>query len=118
MTLARGFVILMVLPLTDLVFSFKLTILHTNDIHSRYGDINTSGQRCNYSAAEKCFGGVVRLKTMVDFFREIEKNLLVLDAGDIQTGSLWYLTYRGNASSHFMKQVGYDVMVNFYSSIT
>lgn len=93
--------------------NFNLTILHTNDIHSRFSEINTYGQSCNRDV-EPCFGGIARLTNAVRQTRQWEENVLFLDAGDVQTGSLWYLTYRGNASVNFMTKLGYDVMVTFF----
>ena len=93
--------------------NFNLTILHTNDIHSRFAEINTYGQSCN-RGIESCFGGMARLTNAVRQTRQREENTLFLDAGDVQTGSLWYLTYRGNASANFMTKLDYDVMVTFF----
>ena len=46
---------------------FKLTILHTNDIHSRIESINKYDSTCDAEdeAEGKCFGGVARLATLV-----------------------------------------------------
>ena len=92
--------------------NFNLTILHTNDIHSRFAEINIYGQSCNQDV-EPCFGGMARLTNAVRQTRQQEENVLFLDSGDVQTGTLWYLTYRGNASVNFMTKLGYDVMVTF-----
>ena len=89
---------------------FNLTVLHTNDVHSRYSEINTHGQSCNRDV-EPCFGGIARLTTAVRQAQQQQDNVLLLDAGDVQTGSLWYLTYQGNASVNFMTNLGYDAMV-------
>ncbi|CUH84745.1 bifunctional metallophosphatase/5'-nucleotidase [Thalassovita mediterranea] len=93
---------------------FNLTILHTNDIHSRIESINKYDSTCNAeSEAEgKCFGGVARIKTAVDAKRAelAGKNVLVLDAGDPFQGSLFYTTYKGAAEAEFMEAIGYDVM--------
>ena len=47
---------------------YKLTILHTNDIHSRVESINKYDSTCNADgeAEGKCFGGVARIKSAVD----------------------------------------------------
>ncbi len=44
------------------VSSFDLTVLHTNDIHSRFDEANARGSSCRDKdrAARKCFGGVAR----------------------------------------------------------
>ena len=93
---------------------YKLTILHTNDIHSRIESINKYDSTCNAeSEAEgKCFGGVARIKTAVDAKRAelADQNVLVLDAGDPFQGSLFYTTYKGAAEAEFMEAIGYDAM--------
>lgn len=93
---------------------YKLTILHTNDIHSRIESINKYDSTCNAEgeAEGKCFGGVARIKTLIDAKRAemAGQNLLVLDAGDPFQGSLFYTTYKGAAEAEFMESIGYDVM--------
>ncbi|WP_171240040.1 bifunctional UDP-sugar hydrolase/5'-nucleotidase [Ruegeria sp. HKCCA5491] len=93
---------------------YKLTILHTNDIHSRIESINKYDSTCDAEdeAEGKCFGGVARLKTIVDARRDAlsGENYLLLDAGDPFQGSLFYTTYKGAAEAEFMEAIGYDVM--------
>lgn len=95
---------------------YKLTILHTNDLHSRIEQINKYDSGCSAEddAEGKCFGGVARIKTMIDERRAALKaegrNVIVLDAGDQFQGSLFYATYKGKAASEFMNLIGYDVM--------
>ncbi|SHF26208.1 5'-nucleotidase [Ruegeria intermedia] len=93
---------------------YKLTILHTNDLHSRIESINKYDSTCDAEgeAEGKCFGGVARLKTVVDAKRAEmpDANLLLLDAGDPFQGSLFYTTYKGAAEAEFMEAIGYDVM--------
>ncbi len=93
---------------------YKLTILHTNDLHSRIESINKYDSTCNAEdeAEGKCFGGVARLKTIVDTRRGdlADENVLLLDAGDPFQGSLFYTTYKGAAEAEFMEAIGYDVM--------
>ncbi|WP_282094810.1 bifunctional metallophosphatase/5'-nucleotidase [Epibacterium ulvae] len=93
---------------------YKLTILHTNDIHSRVESINKYDSTCGAEdeAAGECFGGVARIKTIVAEKRAelADQNVLVLDAGDPFQGSLFYTTYKGAAEAEFMEAIGYDVM--------
>ncbi|WP_170465270.1 bifunctional metallophosphatase/5'-nucleotidase [Ruegeria arenilitoris] len=93
---------------------YKLTILHTNDIHSRIESINKYDSTCDAEgeAEGKCFGGVARLKTIVDARRDAlsDGNVLLLDAGDPFQGSLFYTTYKGAAEAEFMEAIGYDAM--------
>ncbi|MCV6585995.1 MAG: 5'-nucleotidase/apyrase family protein, partial [Marinibacterium sp.] len=93
---------------------YKLTILHTNDIHSRVESINKYDSTCKADdeAEGKCFGGMARLKTAIDQKRaELgDANVLLLDAGDPFQGSLFYTTYKGAAEAEFMEAIGYDAM--------
>ena len=93
---------------------YTLTILHTNDIHSRVESINRFDSTCNADgeAEGKCFGGMARIKTAVDAKRSelAGSNYVVLDAGDPFQGSLFYTTYKGAAEAEFMEAIGYDVM--------
>lgn len=93
---------------------FKLTILHTNDIHSRIESINKFDSTCDAEgeAEGSCFGGMARVKTAMDSIRSelADENVIVLDAGDPFQGSLFYTTYKGKAEAEFMEGVGYDVM--------
>lgn len=93
---------------------FSLTILHTNDIHSRIESINRFDSTCDAEgeAAGECFGGIARVKTKMDELRKQldNQNVLVLDAGDPFQGSLFYTTYKGAAEAQFMEAIGYDAM--------
>lgn len=91
---------------------YKLTILHTNDVHSRIEEVNKADVTCSAkdSAAGECFGGVARLKTAIDAERAKADNILVLDAGDQFQGSLFFTTYQGVDNAEFMNAIGYDAM--------
>ena len=93
---------------------YKLTILHTNDIHSRIESINKYDSTCDAEdeAEGSCFGGMARVKTAIDAMRAelANENFIVLDAGDPFQGSLFYTTYKGKAEAEFMEAVGYNVM--------
>jgi len=62
----------------------NLTIIHTNDIHSRVEPANTLGTSC--TAADKargnCYGGAARHKTLIERLRQGKKHSLLLDGGD------------------------------------
>ncbi|EEC12662.1 secreted protein, putative, partial [Ixodes scapularis] len=44
---------------------FNITVLHTNDIHSRFLEANKKGGKCTDNDREKdgCYGGVARIVT-------------------------------------------------------
>jgi 5'-nucleotidase/UDP-sugar diphosphatase len=93
---------------------YTLHILHINDFHSRIEPVSKYDSTCpaEDDAEGKCFGGVARLKTLVDAKRgELEgENVLLLDAGDQFQGSLMYTTYKGAAAAEFMQAIGFDAM--------
>ena len=63
----------------------ELTVLHTNDLHSRFDEITVRGSACRPKDRErgKCYGGVARIKKMADQIRDEEGgNVIMLNAGD------------------------------------
>jgi 5'-nucleotidase len=95
--------------------SYQLTILHTNDCHSRFEQINQYGGQCSdkEAAAKECFGGVARRMTRLKQLRSKEKNVLFLDGGDQFQGTFWFFFLKGRGAATFMNKLGYDVMVGF-----
>lgn len=95
---------------------FTLNILHINDFHSRFDPITGTDSNCDAEtdAAGECFGGVARLKTIIDTKRDEIKagggNVLLLSAGDNFQGSLYYTTYKSKVVSDFFNQMGFDVV--------
>ncbi len=101
---------------TAVAAEYRLTVLHTNDMHSRIEPINKYDGTCAVGddAAGKCFGGAARVMTKVRELRDAVRgaggNVIVLDAGDQFQGSLMYTTYKGAAEAEFMEAIGYDTM--------
>lgn len=95
---------------------YTLNILHINDVHSRIESITKYDNTCDAKGEEenKCFGGIARVKSMIDQRRDelkaAGKNVLTIDAGDQFQGSLFYSTYKGEAAVEFMNGIGFDVM--------
>lgn len=89
--------------------SWELTILHTNDVHSRLEQTSDDSTKC--LNASLCVGGVARLFTKVQQIRKEEPNVLLLDAGDQYQGTIWFTVYKGLEVAHFMNLLGYDAMV-------
>lgn len=89
-----------------------LTILHTNDLHSRVEPINKYDSNCSAKddAAGKCFGGYARLATAIRAARADAPNALLVDAGDQFQGSLFYTRYKGKVAAEMMNTLGYDAM--------
>ncbi|KQT43205.1 multifunctional 2',3'-cyclic-nucleotide 2'-phosphodiesterase/5'-nucleotidase/3'-nucleotidase [Aureimonas sp. Leaf454] len=90
----------------------RLTILHTNDVHSRLEPINKSDSTCGPKdiEAKACFGGTARLATAIAAARDSAPNSLLLDAGDQFQGSLFYTHYLGREVAELMERLGYEAM--------
>ncbi len=56
--------------------AYELTVLHTNDLHSRFDEITSRGSACREKdrARGKCLGGVARIKKAVDDIRKTDRH--------------------------------------------
>ncbi|CAK6446795.1 unnamed protein product [Pipistrellus nathusii] len=88
--------------------AWTLTILHTNDVHSRLEQTSEDSSKC--MDVSRCVGGVARLYTQVQRIRSADPNVLLLDAGDQYQGTIWFTVYKGAEVAHFMNALGYDAM--------
>jgi 5'-nucleotidase len=80
----------------------KLTILHTNDVHSRLEPFPMDGGR------NQGLGGVAARATMIQKIRSEEAQVLLLDAGDIFQGTPFFNLYKGEPEMKAMAAMGYD----------
>ena len=80
----------------------KLTILHTNDQHSRIEPFDSSYSRNPNQ------GGFARRATLIQQIREQENNVLLLDSGDIFQGTPYFNFYGGELEFKLMSMMGYD----------
>lgn len=89
-----------------------VTILHTNDFHSRVEPINKYDGPCaaEDNEAGECFGGWARLVSSVDAARERDPDALLVDGGDQFQGSLFYTYYKGKVAAEMMNALAYDGM--------
>ncbi|WAA12003.1 bifunctional metallophosphatase/5'-nucleotidase [Fervidibacillus halotolerans] len=71
--------------------SFSITILHTNDSHGHIEQFPL-------------------LATVVKQYRRQDQPTLLLHAGDVFTGTLFFTAYKGKADVEFMNNIGYDGM--------
>ncbi|MFK8083368.1 MAG: bifunctional UDP-sugar hydrolase/5'-nucleotidase [Granulosicoccus sp.] len=90
----------------------SVTILHTNDFHSRVEPISKYDSPCSAedNAAGECFGGYARLVTAVQEARERNPDALLFSGGDQFQGSLFYTFYKGKVAAEIMNRLGYDGM--------
>ncbi len=91
---------------------FSMTILHTNDFHSRFEPINGYDSTCSAedNEAGECFGGTARLITAIEAAREEGGTTLLVDGGDQFQGTLFYTEYKGALAAEMMNRLGYDAM--------
>ncbi|MFN8276622.1 MAG: metallophosphatase [Chitinophagales bacterium] len=80
----------------------KLTILHTNDQHSRVDPFPMDG-----SKLQGC-GGFARRAAVIDQIRAVEEHVLLLDSGDIFQGTPYFNKYKGAVEIALMNQMRYD----------
>lgn len=71
--------------------TFDLTVLHTNDTHAH---LETVAKRI----------------TAIKEERASHENTLLLDAGDVFSGTLYFNEFEGLADLEFMNMIGYDAM--------
>ena len=79
----------------------KLTILHTNDMHSRIDPFPENNPK--YAG----LGGFARLSGKINSIREEEENTLLLDAGDIFQGTPYFNLFGGELEFKLMSKMGY-----------
>ncbi|MCD7034782.1 5'-nucleotidase C-terminal domain-containing protein [Metabacillus sp. GX 13764] len=71
--------------------NFNLEVLHTNDTHAHIDNI-------------------ARRITAIKEMRAKAENSLLLDAGDVFSGTLYFNEFKGQADLEFMNMIGYDAM--------
>jgi 5'-nucleotidase len=81
----------------------KITILHTNDVHSH---IDPFGPEEGRNANK---GGVARRASLIQSIRKESPNTLLLDAGDIFQGTPYFNYYGGELEFKLMSMLKYDL---------
>lgn len=76
----------------------RLVLLHTNDTHSLIDPDN--GQ-----------GGVLQRKAIIDSVRKAEKNVILIDAGDVVQGTLYFKFFGGEVEYPLMNMMNYDIRI-------
>ncbi|MDQ0154204.1 5'-nucleotidase C-terminal domain-containing protein [Robertmurraya andreesenii] len=71
--------------------TYDLAVMHTNDTHAN-------------------LDSVAKKATAIKDFRAKNKNSLLIDAGDVMSGTLYFNEFKGQADLEFMNIIGYDVM--------
>ena len=76
-----------------------LVILTTNDTHSNI-DTDVSGA-----------GGVLPRKAIIDSVRKAEKNVILVDAGDMVQGTLYFKYFKGDVEYPLFNMMDYDIRI-------
>ncbi len=102
LTLAPNLLLAENLKFLDQNSDYKLTILHTNDQHSRIEPFDSSYSRNPNQ------GGFARRAALIQKIREEEKNVLLLDSGDTFQGTPYFNFFGGELEFKLMSMMGYD----------
>ena len=81
----------------------KITILHTNDVHSHIDPFPED--HSSYPNQ----GGFARRSALIKQVRRNEEHVLVLDSGDIFQGTPYFNFYKGELDIKLMNAMSYDV---------
>ena len=81
----------------------KITILHTNDVHSHIDPFPADHPR------NANMGGAARRASLIESIRKEEENVLLLDAGDIFQGTPYFNYYGGELEFKLMSMMQYDL---------
>lgn len=82
--------------------AYRLTILHTNDTHSRIDPFPMDG------GVNQGLGGVAARAELIEKIRREEEHVLLLDAGDIFQGTAYFNFYKGEPEIKAMSSMKYD----------
>jgi len=103
-TLVLGLAFSLVCP----AFSKTITIIHSNDIHGTYKPF-----KIKLEEGERLIGGMEAASHYLDKIRAEEDNILLIDLGDVLTGTLAadieYEGVPGGAMIEFLNRLDYDV---------
>lgn len=80
----------------------KITILHTNDMHSHIDPFNNN---------DKYFpnkGGMIRIASLIRTIRQNEEHVVLLDAGDVFQGTPYFNIFKGEVEYKLMSAMQYD----------
>ena len=82
----------------------KLTILHTNDVHSHIDQIQ------HFNGNTQPVGGAAARAALIKRIRSEEQHVLLLDAGDIFQGTPYFNLYKGDLEIELMNRMEYDAV--------
>ncbi|XP_075237554.1 apyrase-like [Lycorma delicatula] len=91
---------------------YNLQIIHLNDFHARFEQINAKySNKCEPGTEKTCIGGISRIFSLSKKIKSTSDNVLFLNAGDNYQGTLWYTLFKWNVTAKFMSQLPFDAYV-------
>lgn len=107
------------LSAADPLRPYRLLVLHTNDMHSHFDQIDRTGAQCvtaDDDESSRCYGGFARVKTAADRARADASSdgggTLFLNAGDTFQGTAFYTYLKWPAVARMIRPLGIDAMVS------
>lgn len=82
--------------------NIEVTILHTNDVHSRIDPFPMDGGR---NAGK---GGAAKRASLIESIRKVQPNVLLFDSGDIFQGTPYFNVFEGGPEMEIMSMMQYD----------
>lgn len=98
--------------------TFKLQILHTNDMHAHFAEVDEYASSCPIADAKagNCYGGFARIRTAaIDAKKEASKkniSSIFLNAGDTFQGTPYYTVYKWKVAASIINTLEFDAMVS------
>ncbi|XP_065222021.1 protein 5NUC-like [Planococcus citri] len=95
---------------------YKLQILHNNDLHARFDEMDENTGPCpeEYVKENKCYGGFARMKWAADQAREQAKSQgipsIFVNAGDNFQGTPYYTVFKWKIVRELIDKLEMDVM--------
>ena len=87
---------------SQLLRDVKITILHSNDVHSQIEPFPVNHDRFPNR------GGFARRASIFEGIRSVNPNTLIFDAGDIFQGTPYFNFFQGELELKLMKEMGYN----------
>lgn len=95
----RHLFLFLILSVSVSVSAEDLVILSTNDTHS------------NIDSDKDGTGGILPRKAIIDSVRNAEKNVILVDAGDIVQGTLYFKYFHGDVEYPLFNMMDYDIRI-------